>query len=132
MPRHPSCNAGEPREIRATDGRHYRFCAHRLDSQRWISASRSLLEGMTSTGIGEVTMPSLILRSGYPVPVAAATSVALVAAADFDAAVTHSVQFLVRGEAHFPWNLIVWGAPGMAAGAYWARGFRAGQRERLA
>lgn len=116
--RHESCDQGEARKITARDGTDYRFCVHGMRTQRFISGGGGFFEGMISTGIGEATMPSLILRSGYPIPVAAATSVVLVAVADLSGALTHFVQFTIRGEAEIPWNLIVWGVPGMAMGAY--------------
>lgn len=58
------------------------------------------------------------MRSGYPVAVAAARSIVLVAVANLSASATHLVQFAMdRGLGDIPWNLIVWGIPGMAAGA---------------
>jgi uncharacterized protein len=60
----------------------------------------------------------LIVRSGFPVAVAVASSIVLVAVANLSASATHLVQFtMTRGLGEIPWNLIVWGAPGMAAGA---------------
>jgi uncharacterized membrane protein YfcA len=99
--------------------REYRFCAHGLRLQGLISGGGGLLTGLISTGIGEVTVPGLIVRSLYPIPVAAATSIVLVAVADISAVLTHLMQFLIaEGAGSIPWNLIVWGAPGMAAGAF--------------
>lgn len=76
------------------------------------------MTGLISTGVGEVTSPLLIKRSGFPVAVAAATSIVLVAATNISASVTHFLRFaFTEGSGEIPWNLIVWGAPGMAAGA---------------
>lgn len=111
---------GEPKEL--TDkrsGKQYRFRAGALRAQRWISGGGAFSEGLISAGTGEVTVPRLIMRSGYPIPVAVATSLVLVVIADLSAMITHLVQFAAReGIQTIPWNVIVWGAPGMALGAY--------------
>lgn len=97
-----------------------------INVQRGISGAGAFLTGLISTGIGEVTQPSLIVRSRFPVPAAAATSIVLVAVADISAILTHFTQFVVaEGIEAIPWNLIVWGVPGMAAGAFvgsWLQG----------
>lgn len=91
---------------------------HSTNLQRLISGLGALMTGLISTGIGELTQPSLILRSRFPVPVAAATSIVLVAVADLGAILTHFSQFVInQGIGAIPWNLIVWGIPGMAGGA---------------
>lgn len=94
--------------------------------QRAISGSGALLTGLISTGIGEVTQPSLIVRSRFPVPAAAATSIVLVAVADISAILTHFTQFMLEeGIGTIPWNLIAWGVPGMVGGAFlgsWLQG----------
>lgn len=76
------------------------------------------LAGLISTGIGEVTLPNLIRRVRMPVPVAAATSVLVVASTVVGAAITHLVQ-LAREDGFdaIPWNLIVWAVPGAILGA---------------
>jgi uncharacterized membrane protein YfcA len=102
-----------------TGGQSYIFHPRGLKGQAAISGSGGLLTGLISTGIGELTVPGLVLRSGYPIPVAAATSIVLVAVADISAVLTHTIQFVTQeGMRAIPWNLIVWGAPGMAVGAY--------------
>lgn len=46
-------------------------------------------------------------------------TIVLVAVADISAILTHVAQFaLQEGIMAIPWNLIVWGVPGMAAGAF--------------
>jgi uncharacterized membrane protein YfcA len=91
---------------------------HGANVQRVISGGGAFMTGLISTGIGEVTQPLLIVRSHFPVPIAAATSIVLVAVADLGAIVTHFSQFLLTdGITSIPWNLIVWGVPGMAGGA---------------
>jgi uncharacterized protein len=115
--RHDRCAEGEPRELGRGDEQH-RFCAHGLRGQQGVTAGGGFMTGLISTGVGEVTSPLLIVRSGFPVAVAAATSIVLVAVANLSASLTHLVQFAAtRGLADIPWNLIVWGVPGMAAGA---------------
>jgi uncharacterized protein len=89
-----------------------------INAQRFISGIGAVMTGLISTGIGELTQPSLIVRSRFPVPVAAATSIVPVAVAYFGATLTHFTQFAVNQDiGGIPWNLIVWGVPGMAAGA---------------
>lgn len=115
---HAPCPEGEPRELNTEGDNTYKFCAHGLRLQRPISGVGGLMTGLISTGIGELTQPLLITRSRFPVPIAAATSIVLVAVADVSAIVTHFTQFMLQeGLGAIPWNLIVWGVPGMAAGA---------------
>lgn len=104
-----------------------------VNLQRTISGVGALMTGLISTGIGEVTQPSLIVRSRFPVPVAAATSIVLVAVADFGAILTHFTQFVSnQGIGAIPWNLIVWGVPGMAAGASFGSWLQGRVNEHLA
>lgn len=116
---HQECGRGDPREL--TDrfsGESYEFCAHGLAGQRGITTAGGFMTGLISTGAGELTSPPLIIRSGFPVAVAAATSIVMVAVANVSASATHFVQFVTaEGLTAIPWNLIVWGVPGMAAGA---------------
>jgi uncharacterized membrane protein YfcA len=116
---HPPCGAGEPRELRAATGRVYRYCAHGLALQRLISGAGAFVAGLISTGVGEATLPGLVRRSGFPVPVAAATSTVIVAGTVAGAATTHLVQlYLAGGLRAIPWNLIVWAVPGSVLGAF--------------
>lgn len=74
---------------------------------------------MISTGVGELTLPMLVRRSRFPVPVAAATSTVIVAGTVVGAAATHLVQLAVEGGlTAIPWNLIVWAVPGAITGAF--------------
>ena len=78
----------------------------------------ALLTGLISTGVGEATLPTLVRRSRFPVPVAAATSTLIVAVTVFAAALAHLVQLAREGGfAAIPWNLIAWGVPGAIIGA---------------
>ncbi len=115
---HSPCTTGEPRELRATTGRVYRYCAHGLGLQRLISGAGAFVAGLISTGVGEATLPGLVRRSRFPVPVAAATSTVIVAGTVAGAATTHLIQlYLGGGLRAIPWNLIVWAVPGAVVGA---------------
>ncbi len=115
---HEPCPEGEPREIRSASGRIFRFCAHGLGLQRVFSGAGAFVAGLISTGVGEATLPGLIRRSHYPIPVAAATSTVVVAGTVVGAALTHLVQLYAEGGlAAIPWNLIVWAVPGAVIGA---------------
>jgi uncharacterized membrane protein YfcA len=115
---HPDCPTGEQREISSASGHIYRFCAHGLRLQRVFSGAGAVVAGMISTGVGEATLPPLVRRSCFPVPVAAATSTVVVAGTVAGAAATHlATLFAAGGIAAIPWNLIVWAVPGAVAGA---------------
>ncbi len=112
------CPKGEQRELRAADGTQYRWCPEHLGAQRVFSGGGALLTGLISTGVGESTLPTLVRRSRFPVPVAAATSTLVVAGTVIAAALAHVVQLSLEGGfAAVPWNLIVWGVPGAIIGA---------------
>jgi uncharacterized protein len=116
---HPACGRGEPRAIRESNGRLWRYCAHGLRSQRLISGVGAFVAGMISTGVGEATLPPLVRRSKFPVPVAAATSTVIVAGTVVGAAATHLVQLATEGGlSAIPWNLLVWAVPGAVGGAF--------------
>lgn len=116
---HAPCPSGEHRRIVAASGRVYDFCAHGLRLQRLMSGAGALVAGMISTGVGEATLPPLVRRSHFPVPVAAATSTVIVAGTVAGAAGTHLVElFLEGGVGAIPWNLIVWAVPGAVIGAF--------------
>jgi uncharacterized membrane protein YfcA len=83
-----------------------------------FSGIGAFLTGLISTGVGEATLPTLVRRSRFPVPVAAASSTLVVAATVVGAALTHLVQLANEGGfTAIPWNLIVWGVPGAMIGA---------------
>lgn len=107
------------RKIVATDGTVYRFNPLRgMKLQTALSGAGALLAGLISTGVGEATLPTLVRRSRFPVPVAAATSTFVVAATVIGAALTHMVQLaMIGGWKAIPWNLIVWAVPGALIGA---------------
>lgn len=113
-----SCPDGQERRVRAADGREYDYCVHGMGLQRLFSGAGAVLAGMISTGVGEATLPTLVRRSRFPVPVAAATSTLVVAGTVVGAASTHLVQLaLAGGIGRIPWNLIVWAVPGAVIGA---------------
>lgn len=116
---HQGCPEGEPRAIHAASGRIFRFCAHGLALQRVFSGTGAFIAGLISTGVGEATLPALIRRSHYPVPVAAATSTVVVAGTVVGAALTHLMQLYAEGGlTAIPWNLVVWAVPGAVIGAH--------------
>ena len=94
---HAPCTQGEHRRIEAASGRVYDFCAHGLRLQRVLSGGGALVAGMISTGVGEATLPPLVRRSSFPVPVAAATSTVIVAGTVVGAAATHLIELLKEG-----------------------------------
>lgn len=116
---HTDCPAGDHREISSARGHVYRYCAHGLRLQRAFSGAGAVVAGMISTGVGEATLPPLVRRSCFPVPVAAATSTVVVAGTVAGAAATHLITLVVQGGiAAIPWNLIVWAVPGAVTGAF--------------
>jgi len=115
---HRNCREGEHRQIRAASGKVYDFCAHGLGLQRALSGGGALVAGMISTGVGEATLPPLVRRSKFPVPVAAATSTVVVACTVAGAAVTHFLELIQHGGlSAIPWNLLVYAVPGAIIGA---------------
>lgn len=115
---HPACALGEHRTILASGGHRFDFCAHGLRLQRMLSGAGAFIAGMISTGVGEATLPALVRRSHFPVPVAAATSTVIVASTVTGGAVTHLVQLLMEGGVRaIAWNLLVWAIPGSVIGA---------------
>jgi hypothetical protein len=69
---HAACSSGKHRRIVGASGRVYDFCAHGLRLQRLMSGAGAIVAGMISTGVGEATLPPLVRRSRFPVPIAAA------------------------------------------------------------
>lgn len=114
----PECPEEQRRAVYAADGTIYRYCPQGLSLQRVFSGLGALVAGLISTGVGEATLPTLVRRSRFPVPVAAATSTMVVAGTVLGAATTHLAQLaLTRGFTAIPWNLIVWAVPGAVIGA---------------
>lgn len=130
---HPPCGAGEERDILAANGKLYRYCAHGLGLQRVLSGAGAVFAGLISTGVGEATLPGLVQRSRFPVPVAAATSTFIVAGTVVGATATHLVQLDIEGGlSAIPWNLIVWAVPGAIVGALIGTRLQGRVSERLA
>ena len=114
---HQHCSAPH-RVLHTSDGATYRYCVHGIGGQRVLSGVGAVMAGLISTGVGEMTLPALVRRSRFPLPVAAATSAVVVGATVAGATVTHLTQ-LARdgGLAAVPWNLLVWAVPGAVIGA---------------
>lgn len=85
------------RTVVSREGREYRYEPHGHGVTLALTGAGGTLAGLISTGIGEVTLPNLVRRVGMPVPVAAATSVIVVAATVVGAAATHFVQLVSEG-----------------------------------
>lgn len=109
------------RHIVTSDGSsyRYRYRAVGLTGQGVLSGAGAHMAGLISTGVGEATLPGLVRRSGFPLPVAAATSTVVVAAPVAGAALTHLVELGREGGfSAIPWNLLVWAVPGAVGSAY--------------
>ena len=129
---HPPCGQGQARHVRAASGQSYDYCAHGLGTQRILSGVGAFMAGLISTGVGEATLPPLVRRSRFPVPVAAATSTLIVAGTVVGAATTHLVQLTAEGGlSAIPWNLIVWAVPGAILGAFLGTRMQGRVSERL-
>jgi hypothetical protein len=93
----------------------WRTCNRRVG--RLLTAGGAAMAGLISTGIGEIEMPQLVKRCHVPVPVAAATSIVIVAATVLGASVAHFLRLLQEGGVDaIPWNLIVYTVPGAIIG----------------
>jgi len=62
--------------------------------------------GLTGVGVGEIVTTLLVVRHRFPLHLATATSVFVVAITVLTAALTHS-YFLFEGNLGLPWNLVV-------------------------
>jgi len=106
------------RTITDASGRVYTYQARGLGLQRVFTGVGAVVAGMISTGVGEATLPGLVRRSRFPVPVAAATSTVIVASAVLGASLTHGALIAREGGlSSIPWNLVVWAVPGAVIGA---------------
>ena len=122
---HPPCPLGTARRVAATDGTTYVCCVHGLRGQQLLSGIGAFFAGLISTGVGEATLPGLVRRSHFPVPVAAATSTVVVAGTVVGAQLTHMVQLAANGGfSAIPWNLIIWAVPGAVLGAVLGTGLQ--------
>src|SRR5262249_956436 len=115
---HAPCSRGEHRRIEAASGKVYDFCAHGLRLQCVLSGGGAVVAGMISTGVGEATLPALVRRSRFPVPVAAATSAGIVAGTGGGAAPPPPGGLLAGGAggARAP-RTVVWARGG--GGGWW-------------
>jgi uncharacterized protein len=83
---------------------------------RLLTAGGAAMAGLIS-GIGEIEMPQLVKRCHVPVPVAAGTSIMIVASTVLGASVAHFLRLLqAGGVGAIPWNLIAYTVPGAIIG----------------
>ncbi len=93
----------------------WRTCNRRVG--RLLTAIGAGMAGLISTGIGEIEMPQLVKRCRVPVPVAAGTSIMIVASTVLGASVAHFLRLLQAGGiGAIPWQLIVYTVPGAIVG----------------
>ncbi len=93
----------------------WRTCNRRVG--RLLTAGGAAMAGLISTGIGEIEMPQLVKRCRVPVPVAAGTSIMIVASTVLGASVAHFLRLLqAGGVSAIPWNLIAYTVPGAIIG----------------
>jgi uncharacterized membrane protein YfcA len=93
------------RRIVTRDGDTFEYEPEGLGGQMLLTGAGGAVAGLISTGVGEATLPGLVRRSGFPVPVAPATSTVVVAATVAGAAVTHLVELAREGGLDaIPWN----------------------------
>ncbi|RMG84611.1 MAG: sulfite exporter TauE/SafE family protein [Bacteroidetes bacterium] len=112
----PDTDSGKEAIIRPPEkGQTHRYASFHI--HKTITALGGFLTGLLSTGIGEVVIPQLIKKGKVPVPVSAATSVAVVIGTFLVAATTH-VFYLVGhdGINAIPWNLVCYTVPGVIIG----------------
>ena len=110
---------GSTRVVTTAAGAEYRYPVPRLSGQRVASGAGAFLAGLISTGVGEATLPGLIRRHRFPVPVAAATTTVIVATTVVAAAATHLWELSRNGGwGAIPWDLVTWAAPGAICGAF--------------
>lgn len=106
------------RTLTSAEGTTFRYTPAGIRGQQLLSGLGAILAGLISTGVGEATLPGLVRRSRFPVPVAAATSTVVVAATVTGASLTHLAELArTGGLVTIPWNLIVWAVPGAVLGA---------------
>ncbi|MDE1828351.1 MAG: sulfite exporter TauE/SafE family protein [Candidatus Micrarchaeota archaeon] len=86
---------------------------------RLFAAIGAAMEGLTSVGLGELIMPNLIRRCKIPVPVAAATSVFVIAITVLFGSVV-SIVLLANnsGAESIPWSLVAFTVPGAVIGGF--------------
>lgn len=105
------------RVLRTADGVEYRYQACNQAVGAVITGLGAAMAGLISVGIGEVQMGQLVRRCKMPVPVAAGTSVLIVACTVAGASVAHIGALLhTGGLSAIPWNLIVYTVPGALIG----------------
>lgn len=113
-----NCPPGKRRQLVTSDGKRFDWCAQFERGQQIISGVGALIAGLISTGVGEATLPILVRKGHFPVPVAAATSTLVVAATVAAASLTHGILLVAHGGlSAIPWDLIAWGVPGAIIGA---------------
>lgn len=101
-----------------SDGRvyHYNRCSPGLYGTP-ITGLGGFLAGLLSVGIGEVAMPQLVRRCAIPLPVACATSIAIVFVTIASASFTHITALIsAGGMSAVPWELVMYMVPGVIIG----------------
>lgn len=109
--------AGEERAIVSNDGLAYRYTVAKSRLGALITALGATSTGLTSAGLGEVQLSQLSRRYRLPLPIAAATSVFIVAVTVYGATGAHIFQLIERGGVDaVPWRVIGWALPGAILG----------------
>ncbi len=103
--------------VRAADGTEYRYAPCRPGISHVLTALGALLAGMLSTGIGEIEMGQFVALCRIPLPVAAGTSILIVAGTVAAGSIAHIVRLVSAGGlAAVPWNLVIYTVPGALIG----------------
>lgn len=99
-------------------GERYHFHHDVTATKVAVTSVGAFLTGLISVGIGEVSVSQLSRRSGLPMPVAAGTSVFIVAVVVLASSVTHVFTLVnAGGVAALPLDLLAWTVPGVVVGA---------------
>ncbi len=113
----PEVGMQDPGRLIDASGAEHELIHLRNARTRTVTGIGALLTGLTSVGIGEVTMSQLTRVSKYPLAVAAGTSVLVVIATVAVASITHIAALTQHGGVEsIPWTLLVWAAPGVVLG----------------
>lgn len=108
---------GVRRELRARDGRRYRY-AYRLDRKDGGAAvAAGSLVGLIGVGLGEIVNTVLMARHRLPMRVSTGTAIVVVAAAVLASSLTHLAVVLGEGgQVAFPWGILFLIAPAVLIG----------------
>lgn len=110
--------AAEITRVVDRDGNVYEWRTCNRGPGRVLTALGATMAGLVSTGIGEIEMPQLVKRCRIPLPVAAGTSILIVATTVLGASIAHMARLMSEGGVDaVPWNLVVYTGPGAVIGA---------------